>query len=126
MTSLLAPSWAPASRTWETSSSSSGTVSSPPAPRASAAMPSRKSWTFPAIRSASGIQPSTGQAEESARSDIQQSPSLESAPQRDLVRVLQVPADRKAAGRPGHPDAHRLDQPGQVSRGGLSLEVRVG
>src|SRR4051812_44465417 len=44
----------------------------------------------------------------------------------DLVGVLQVAADRQAAGQPAHGDAHRLDQPGQVGGGRLALQVRVG
>src|SRR5580704_16361739 len=58
-------------------------------------------------------------------SDVEQASSLEGAAKRDLVRVLQVAADRQPAGRARHPDAHRLDQPGEVGRGRLALEVGV-
>src|SRR6266568_646086 len=52
ITSVLAPSCAPASITCATSSNSSGTISSPPSPRPSAASASRKSRACAAIRSA--------------------------------------------------------------------------
>src|SRR5687768_16274313 len=51
--------------------------------------------------------------------------SLERAAKRDLVGVLQVTAHRQAAGEAGHREAHRGDQPRQVGRGRLPLEVRV-
>src|ERR1022692_3170729 len=143
MTSLLAPSFAPASRIWATSSSSSGTVSSPPSPLASAAAPSRKSRALRAIWSASGRQSSPGLAAVSCPSpaltgpvpcapggavglDINQPPSFECASQRDLVGVLELAADRQAAGGPGDPDSERLDQPGQVRRRRLAFQVGVG
>src|SRR5579875_2536961 len=124
MTSRLAPSWAPASRTCATSSSSSDTVSSPP-PAASAATPSTKFLTLAAISSASGRHPPSWPCG-SDGSDIKQSPSLERAAERHLVGVLQVTPHRQAAGRPGHPDAHRLDQPGDEGGRRLALEVGIG
>ena len=129
ITSLLAPSCAPASRIWDTSSSSSGTVSSPPSPWASAATPSMKS--LHARRrsgrraAASSRRPASG-GPVADGSDIKQSPSFERAPQRHLVGVLEVAPDRQSARGPGHPQAHRLDQPGQIGRGRLALQVGVG
>src|SRR6266568_226446 len=116
ITSLLAPSCAPASITCATSSSSSGTISSLPSPRPSAARASRKSRACAAIRSASARH----------GSDIERPPSLERPSQRHLVGILQVASDGQPAGRPGDPQAERLHQPGQVRRGGLALEIRVG
>src|SRR6266516_2728513 len=128
ITSLLAPSCAPASRICDTSSSSSGTVSSPPSPVASAPTPSTKSRAWLATRSASGCQPSADPAScgpGTGALHIKQPPSFERAPESHLVRVLQVPSDRKPTSRPGHPQPQRLDKPGQVGRGRLSLQVRV-
>src|SRR5215470_12622696 len=124
MTSRLAPSWAPASRIWDTSSSSSGTVSSPP-PWASASTPSMKFFTFTAIWSASGRH-SPPSADGSDGSDIQQSPSLEGTAQGHLVGVLQVASHRQSARGPGHPQAHSLDQPSDKGRRGLAFEVGIG
>src|SRR5690349_9527965 len=121
ITSLLAPSCAPASRIWDTSSSSSGTVSSPP-PWASAATPSMKFLTFTAIWSASGRHSPPGVG----GSDIEQSPSLEGAAQCHLIGVLQVAPDRQAARGPGDPQAHRLYQPSEKRGGRLPFEVGIG
>src|SRR5215470_3115571 len=129
ITSLLAPSCAPASRIWDTSSSSTGTSWSPPSPVASAPTPSRKSRAWAATRSASGCQPSPDPAScdpGTGALHIKQPPSFERAPEGHLVRVLQVPPDRKPTRRPGHPQPQRLDQPGQIGRGRLSLQVGVG
>src|SRR6266567_87224 len=116
ITSLLAPSCAPASITCATSSSSSGTISSLPSPRPSAASASRKSRACAAIRSASVRH----------GSDIERPPALERPSQRHPLGILQVASDGQPAGRPGDPQAERLHQPGQVRRGGLALEIRVG
>src|SRR3984885_14481380 len=67
-----------------------------------------------------------GEAHTSRTSHVEQAPALERTAQGDLVRVLQVAADRQPAGRPRHPDAHRLDEPGDKGRGRLALQVRVG
>src|SRR5690348_4715994 len=125
MMSLLAPSCAPASRIWATSSSSSGTVSSLPSPAASAVTPSRKFWACCAIRSAVGRQSSACCAADPAL-DIEQPPSFKRPAEGHLVRVLELTAHGQAAGGPGHPEPHRLDQPGQVGGGRLALEVGVG
>src|SRR5215831_4096579 len=128
ITSLLAPSCAPASRIWDTSSSSTGTSWSPPSPVASAPTPSRKSRAWPATRSASGCQPSPDPASgnpEIGALHIKQPPSFERAPEGHLVRVLQIPPDREPTRRPGHPQPQRLDQPGQIGRGRLSFQVGV-
>src|SRR6201996_4374345 len=120
ITSLLAPSCAPASRIWDTSSSSSGTVSSPPR-WASASTPSMKFFTFTAIWSASGRHsPPVG------GSDIKQSPSLEGAAQCHLIGVLQVAPDRQAARGPGDPQAHRLYQTSEKRGGRLPFEFGIG
>src|SRR5215831_2124571 len=105
MTSLLAPSCAPASIIWAVSSSNSGTVSSALSPRATAASPSRKSLAFPATRSARGRHSSVAPSS-LGDSDIQQPPSLESPAERDLVGVFQLTANRQAAGGPGDPHPH--------------------
>src|SRR5215472_4921041 len=145
ITSLLAPSCAPASMTCATSSSNSGTISSSPSPRPSAARASRKSRACSATWSASsrhgsllaeafgpscGVRasdkPPRGRFGEFDRSDIERPPSLERPAQRHLVRVLQVATDRQAAGWPGHLQPQRLAEPGQICRGGLAFEVRVG
>ena len=53
-------------------------------------------------------------------------PALERPDQGDLVGVLEVATDRQAAGDPAdHPD-HRLEALGEVHRGRLALEGRVG
>src|SRR5262245_16380265 len=128
ITSLLAPSCAPASRICDISSSSSGTISSPPSPVASAPTPSTKSRAWPAIRLASGCQPSPDPSSGgpvAGALHIKQPPSFERAPECHLVRVLEVPPDREPTRRPGHPQPQRLDQPGQVGRGRLPLQVGV-
>src|SRR4029077_2021086 len=118
ITSLLAPSCAPASRIWDTSSSSSGTVSSPPR-WASASTPSMKFFTFTAIWSASGRHALSLAGSGIGGSDIKQSPSREAAPQRPLTGLLQAPPTGQAARGPGDPQAHRLDQPSEKRGGGL-------
>src|ERR1700712_2700572 len=51
----------------------------------------------------------------------------EGATERDLVRVLEVPADRQPAGQPGHHQVRKVaQQSDQVGRRGLTLEIRVG
>src|SRR5262249_53221323 len=90
--------------------------------------PSTKSWAWLATRSASGCQTSADPASGGPATGalhIKQPPSFERAPEGHLVRVLQVPSDRKPTRRPGHPQPQRLDAPGQVGRGRLSLQVRV-
>ena len=51
--------------------------------------------------------------------------AFEGPAQRQLVGVLQVATDRQAAGDARHPHAERLQQPGEVQRGGLALGVGV-
>ena len=51
--------------------------------------------------------------------------ALERSAQGELVGVLQVAADRQAAGDAGHPHAEGLEQPAEVHGGRLALEVRV-
>src|SRR3954454_960458 len=58
-------------------------------------------------------------------SDIEQPPSFEGTPERDLVCILQVSADRQPTGQPGDAQVHRLDEPREVGRRGLALEVGV-
>src|SRR5690349_3793240 len=125
ITSLLAPSCAPASRIWDTSSSSSGTVSSPP-PWASAATPSTKFFTLTDTWSASGRHTLSAAGPGVGGSDIEQSPSLEGAAQCHLIGVLQVAPDRQAARGPGDPQAHRLYQPSEKRGGRLPFEVGIG
>src|ERR1700744_4346845 len=125
ITSLLAPSCAPASRIWDTSSSSSGTVSSPPL-WASASTPSMKFFTFTATWSASGRHSPPSSGARAGGSDIKQSPSLEGAAQCHLIGVLQVAPDRQAARGPGDPQAHRLDQPSEKRGGRPPFEVGIG
>src|SRR6185437_8985439 len=113
------------SRIWDTSSSSSGTVSSPPL-WASASTPSMKFFTFTATWSASGRHSPPSSGARAGGSDIKQSPSLEGAAQRHLIGVLQVASDRQAARGPGDPQAHRLYQPSEKRGGRLPFEVGIG
>src|SRR6202041_3059640 len=66
-----------------------------------------------------------GKAHTRKNSHVEQASSLEGPAQGDLVRVLKIAAHRQSAGRARHPDAHRLDEPGEIRRGRLALEVRV-
>src|SRR3954451_7344977 len=59
-------------------------------------------------------------------SDLERAPPLEGTTEGDLVGVLEVAADRQPAREAGHPQTHRLDQPGEVGRRGFALEVGVG
>src|SRR5919202_417164 len=127
-TSVIAPSRAPASRLWDRASSSTGMAMSGDEPVATSVTASRKAWASDAVSS-----PMRRSSSASALtscivllSDIQQSPPLESAPERELVRVLQIAPHRQPGGQPGDAQAHRFEQPREVGRGGLALEVRVG
>ena len=62
----------------------------------------------------------------SALRPLQLAASGERAGQGRLVRELEVSAHRQALGEPGDADAHRLEQPHQIERGRLALDVRVG
>src|SRR5215471_4371881 len=113
-------------------------TSSAPSPRPSAANASRKSLAWRAIRSASTRQSPSKAASEVAAvpvaccgwtgpgSDIERPPSFERAAERDLVGVLEVFADRQAAGGPSDVQAKRLDEAGEIRGGRLTLEVRIG
>ena len=46
--------------------------------------------------------------------------------ERHLVGVFQVRAHRDAVGDAGHADTQGLDEPGDIGRGGLALDVRIG
>src|SRR5262249_44913210 len=50
---------------------------------------------------------------------------FEGSPQGQLVRVLEVAADGQAARQAGDAELERLEQPGEVQRGGFALDVRV-
>src|SRR5947209_2437391 len=58
-------------------------------------------------------------------SDLECATPLESTAEGDLVGVLEVATDRQAAGETSDAQPHRLDQPGEVRRGRLTLEVGV-
>ena len=51
--------------------------------------------------------------------------AFEGTAERELVGVLEVAAHRQPARDPGDPHAERLEQPAEVQRGGLALDVRV-
>src|SRR3712207_2755867 len=53
-------------------------------------------------------------------------PSLERSTEGDLVGVLKVPTHGQSTREPGHPDSQVGQEPGQVRRGRLALEVRIG
>ena len=72
-----------------------------------------------------------GQAEqdlgdEVAHATLDRPPALERADQGHLVGVLEVAADRQAAGDPADRADHRLESLGEVHRGRLAFERRVG
>src|SRR5512139_4131569 len=58
-------------------------------------------------------------------SDIEQSPSLEGSAQSHLVGVFEVTAHRQPGCQAGDLQAHLAQEPGQVARRGLALEVGI-
>src|SRR4051794_12294836 len=114
MTSVIAPSCAPATQMRATSSSSSEMACDPASPAATASTVSRYERTSSATSCAS------------CASDIDLSPALERAAEGDLVGVLQVAPHGQTACQPRHAQPHRLDQPREVRRRRLALEVGVG
>ena len=54
------------------------------------------------------------------------SPSCERSAQRHLVGVLQVAAYRQSTRQSRHAQADRLEHPGEIGRGRLTLEVGIG
>ena len=72
-------------------------------------------------RTAGAAQPTTKSAQtSSSRRPSKARPSVTSS------AYSRSPPTGSPRGEPGDPDAHRLDQPGEVGRGGLALEVGVG
>src|SRR3954447_23812838 len=132
-TSVMAPSRAPASRLCDSASRSTGMAMSGEEPDATSVTESRKAWASDAVSSPMRRSSSTSLAVVSAvpapecveLSDIEQPPPLESATERELVGILQIPSDRQPGGQPGDTQAHRLQQPSEVGGRRLALEVRV-
>src|SRR5256885_11212754 len=115
ITSTIAPRRPPASSSCDTSSSSIDTARSGSVPFATSLTAMMKLSICAEMSAVNSLR----------SSDIEQSSPLERTPERNLVRVLQVATDRQSAGQPCHFQAHRLDEPGEVRRGGLALQVRV-
>src|SRR3954447_8345469 len=129
-TSVMAPSRAPASRLWDSASRSTGMAMSGEEPAATSVTEARKAWASDAVSSPMRRSSSTSVLVVPVPgcvglSDIEQPPPLESAAERELVRVLQIPPDRQPGGQPGDAQAHRLEQPREIGGSGLALEVRV-
>src|SRR5204862_8084532 len=53
-------------------------------------------------------------------------PAFHGAGHRHFVRVFEVGADGDAHGNAGDTDAERLQQPGEIERGGLTFNRRIG
>src|SRR3954454_21587536 len=98
-------------------------------PAATSVTASRKAWASDAVSSPIRRSSRTSWAVSCVScgrpSDIEQPPPLESAAERELVRVLQIPPDRQPGGQPGDAQAHRLEQTREVGGRRLTLEVRV-
>src|SRR4051794_40370144 len=128
-TSVMAPRRAPASRLCESARSSTGIAMSGEDPAATSVTASRNAWASDAVSSPIRRSSSTSLAVSCVPcvrpSDIEQPPPLESATERELVGVLQIPSDRQPGGEPGDAQAHRLEQAREVRGGRLTLEVRV-
>ena len=127
--SRCAPSRAPASSTWLTSSSSSEIAAAGSSSRAIARSASRKLSTWSAIccgevlglRVAARSPPDRCLVGHSA-----DPPPRERPPEGDLVGVLEVATDRQPAGQSGDAQARSAQHPGEVRRRRLALEVGVG
>src|SRR4051794_6391204 len=128
-TSVMAPRRAPASRLCDSARRSTGIAMSGEDPAATSVTASRKAWASDAVSSPIRRSSRTSLAVSCVScgrpSDIEQPPPLESATERELVRVLQIPPDRQPGGQPGDAQAHRLEQPREIGGSGLALEVRV-
>src|SRR3954454_19417188 len=124
--SRCAPSRAPASSTWLISSSSSEIARPPSASRAIARSASRKLSTWSAIWPANSRVPESSWGASGWSSVISGSPPGKSTAQGHFVRVLEVPPHRQSTRQTRHAQAQRLEHPGEVRRGGLALEVRIG
>src|SRR6266511_4224511 len=131
-----APSRPPASSSWLTSSSRYGSDARPSSTSSSsgcAAMSRtviRKLRTWSAICSANWLRSSApvcnARAAMSVVSLIDRSSPFKRPSECDLVGVVEVTAYRKSTSQSGHAQPHRPQQPAQIRRGGLALEVRVG
>src|SRR3712207_768773 len=130
--SSCTPSRPPASSTWLTTSSSSEIAWPPVAsPRAIERTAMRKDSTWSAIcwanSSSSGLScPSLSVTTPCDVSAMNRPPSFECSAEGDLVGVLKVPTHRKSTREPGHTQPHADQEPGEVRRGGLALQVGVG
>src|SRR5690606_20617689 len=120
-------------RTWLTSSSSSGIARPPASPRAMACRASRKLSTWSAIcwarSSTSLVTPGSVGGWTSASgacSVVDTASPFERPAQGDLVGVLEVAAYGQSTRKPRQAQPQVLEQPGEVGRGGLALEVGVG
>src|SRR5215212_801090 len=119
--SRWAPSRAPASSTWLISRSSSEMARPTSPSRAMAWRAIRKLSTWSAICWANSlVSPSIF-----CGSFMCRSPPCERAPQGDLVGVLEITAYRQSTRQPRHAQLHWLQQPGEIGRRGLTLEVRI-
>src|SRR3954447_18799526 len=130
-TSVIAPSRAPASRLWDSASRSTGMAMSGEEPAATSVTEARKAWASDAVSSPMRRSSSTSVLVVPVPgcvglSDIEQPPPLESAAERQLVRVLQIAPDRQAGGEPGDAQTHGLEQTREIGRGGFALQVGVG
>src|SRR6266545_3878191 len=131
-----APSRPPASSSWLTSSSRYGSEARPSSTSSSsgcAAMSRtviRKLRTWSAICSANWLRSSApvcnARSAMSVVSLIDRSSPFKRPSECDLVGVFEVTAYRQSTSQSGHAQPHRPQQPAQIRRGGLALEVRVG
>src|SRR5919205_2870795 len=121
----------PASSSWLTSSSSRETAWPPStSPRAISRSAMRKDSTWSAIPWAKSTVCSSSVVRCRATvgvpvSSMHGSPSLEGPAQRHLVGVLQVATYGKSTRKPRDAQPQRLQEPGEIGRRGLTLEVGV-
>src|SRR2546423_2900764 len=67
-----------------------------------------------------------GTASDRSKLRVDFAATFERAPERDLVRVLEVAAHGEPTGDTGHAEPQRLEQPGEVHRRRFAFDVRVG
>ena len=126
---LCTPSRPPASSTWLTSSSSREIAW--PGPVAARDRPHRQQERLDLVGDLAG---EVGHSVAGPRTPdvdprlvtIDRPPSLEGPTEGDLVGVLEVSSYRQSTRQPRHAQPHRLDQPAEVGRRRLALEVGVG
>src|SRR5680860_1553187 len=129
--SVCTPSRPPASRTWLTCSRSSDTARPPlSASRAIACNATRKLSIWSAICWVKSSKSLAGSFSSDAAGTefwllIYCSSPFESSSQGHLVGILEVTAYRQSTSKSRHAQPHRFEQPREIGRGGLPLEVRV-